>query len=400
MPSPFLTRILKMDLPKGQSAFLWGARKTGKSSYLKKVYPNSLYYDLLNTEEHIRLAKAPYLLREEILALVKTGKLELPVIIDEIQKVPLLLDEVHWLIENAAVSFILCGSSARKLKRGAANLLGGRAWRYQFFPLTSAELPETEYDLLRIFNNGLLPSHYLFEGSARRSLNSYIEDYLKEEIQAEGLVRNLPTFAHFLDIAGLCNTEIINFTNIARDCGISAKTVQTYFDILEDTLIAYLIPPYAKKIKRDLIISKSKFYFFDIGVANRLAKWECEALRGPAAGRSFEHFIFLELMAYKKIMDCDWNIQYWRTHEGHEVDFILGDAKIAIEVKLGEQIDRRDLKGLNAFREEHPNTKAYVICQAPRPRLITLENHGITHDIEILPYREFLTLLWTHALPL
>jgi predicted AAA+ superfamily ATPase len=172
------------------------------------------------------------------------------------------LDEVHWLIENAAVSFILCGSSARKLKRGGgANLLGGKAWRYQFFPLTSAELPETKYDLLRIFNNGLLTSHYLFEGSARRSLNSYIEDYLKEEIQAEGLVRNLPTFAHFLDIAGLCNTEIINLTNIARDCGISAKTVQTYFDILEDTLIAYLIPPYAKKIKRDLIISIIKILF-------------------------------------------------------------------------------------------------------------------------------------------
>jgi predicted AAA+ superfamily ATPase len=382
-----------MNLPPGQSAFLWGARKTGKSSYLKKSYPNSIYYDLLNTEEHLRLAKAPHLLREELLALLKKGPLNSPVIIDEIQKVPLLLDEVHWLIENAGISFILCGSSARKLKRGAANLLGGRAWRYHFFPLTSVELPGQDINLLRIFNNGLLPSHYLMEGSAKKSLNSYIEDYLKEEIQAEGLVRSLPSFAHFLDVAGLCNTEIINFTNIARDCGVNAKTVQTYFEILEDTLLAYLIPPYAKKIKRDLITSKPKFYFFDVGVANRLAKWECEALMGPAAGRSFEHFILLELMAYKKIMDHDFNIQYWRTHEGHEVDFILGDAKIAIEVKLTDQIDKRDLKGLNAFLEEHPTAKAYIVCQAPRPRILSLNT-----DIEVLPYQDFLKMLWANQL--
>ena len=396
MSSSFLTRMLKMDLPQGQSAFLWGARKTGKSSYLKKSYPNSIYYDLLNTEEYLRLAKAPHVLREEILALLKKGPLESLVIIDEVQKVPLLLDEVHWLIENTGISFILCGSSARKLKRGAANLLGGRAWRYQLFPLVSAELQE--YDLLHIFNNGLLPSHYLVKGSAKKSLNSYIEDYLKEEIQAEGLVRSLPAFAHFLDLVGLCNTEIINFTNIARDCGINAKTVQTYFEILEDTLLAYLIRPYSKKIKRDLITSKPKFYFFDVGVANRLAKWECEALMGPAAGRSFEHFILLELMAYKKMMDCDFNIQYWRTHEGHEVDFILGEAKFAIEVKLSDSVDKRDLKGLNVFLEEHPNTKAYVVCRAPRPRLIKLSHAENEMEIEILPYQDFLNRLWTHQL--
>ncbi len=393
--SSYLSRSLKITLPPGQSAFLWGARKTGKSSYLKKCYPNSVYYDLLKTEEHLRLAKAPHLLREEILALLKNGPLTTPVIIDEIQKVPLLLDEVHWLIENAQISFILCGSSARKLKRGGANLLGGRAWRYHFFPLTFPEIPDPHKGLLHIFNHGLLPSHYLMEESAKKSLNSYIEDYLKEEIQAEGLVRNLPSFARFLDIAGLCNTEIINFTNIARDCGINAKTVQTYFEILEDTLIGYFIPPYSKRVKRDVIVSKPKFYFFDIGVANRLAKWECEALMGPSAGRSFEHFILLELMAYKKIMDHDFNIQYWRTHEGHEVDFILGDAKIAIEVKLTDQIDKRDLKGLNIFLEEHPNTQAYIVCQAPRPRLLSPEN-----KIEVLPYQEFLKRLWNHELNL
>lgn len=394
MQKIFLKRTLNMNLPKGQSAFLWGARKTGKSSYLKVHYPQSLYYDLLNTSDHLRFAKMPHLLRQEVLSFAKKNQLELPVIIDEVQKVPLLLDEVHWLIENAGISFILCGSSARKLKRGAANLLGGRAWRYQFFPLTSTEIPDL--DLLRVFNNGLIPSHYLLEGSAKKALNSYIEDYLKEEIQAEGLVRNLPAFARFLDVAGLCNTEMINFNNVARDCGIDAKTTQTYFEILMDTLLAYFIHPYTKKIKRDLITVRPKFYLFDVGVANRLAKWECEALAGPLAGKSFEHFILLELMACKKLGDHDWSIHYWRTKEGHEVDFILGDAKVAIEVKLGDHIDKRDLKGLSAFLDEHPATKAYVVCQAPRSRLIKLGDH----EIEVLPYTEFLTLLWANQLNL
>jgi len=299
---------------------------------------------------------------------------------------------VHWLIENANIAFILCGSSARKLKRGAANLLGGRAWRYHFFPLVSPELPEL--NLLRIFNHGLLPSHYLQEEQIKKSLNSYLEDYLKEEIQAEGLVRNLPAFARFLDVAGLCNTEMINFNNIARDCGIDAKTTQTYFDILIDTLLAYFIYPYTKKVKRDLVTVRPKFYLFDTGVANRLAKWECEALAGPQAGKSFEHFILLELMAYKKLHDQDWDIHYWRTRNGHEVDFILGDGKIALEVKLGEQIDKRDLKGLAAFLEEHPQAQAYLICQAPRPRLMRIDEH----EIEVLPYAEFLTRLWDNKI--
>ncbi len=383
-----LKRILDMRLPEGQSAFLWGARKTGKSSYLKAHYSTSIYYDLLNTDEHLRLVKAPHLLRQEILSLAKKSQLQLPVIIDEVQKVPLLLDEVHWLIENAGVTFILCGSSARKLKRGAANLLGGRAWRYHFFPLVSQELPGL--DLLRIFNHGLLPSHYLLQGSPKKALNSYIEDYLKEEIQAEGLVRNLPAFARFLDVAGLCNTEMINFNNVARDCGIDVKTTKAYFEILTDTLLAYFISPYAKKVKRDLISMRPKFYLFDVGVANRLAKWECEALTGSLAGKSFEHFILLELMACKKLGDHDWGVQYWRTKAGDEVDFILGDAKVAIEVKLGEQIDKRDLKGLLAFLGEHPAARAYVVCQAPRSRSIELGGYAI----EVLPYAEFLTMLW------
>src|SRR3989338_5422005 len=267
-----IKRLLKIALPKRQSAFLWGARKTGKSTYLHSHYPNAIYYDLLKSDESLRLMKAPHLLREELL-MVPTAQLQYPVVIDEIQKVPALLDEVHWLIENKKISFILCGSSARKLKHGAANLLGGRAWRFHFYPLVYKEIPD--FDLIRALNHGLLPSHYLSEQPARM-LRSYVADYLTEEIQAEGLVRNLPGFARFLELAGFCNGQMLNYANVARDCGIDAKTVKSYFQILQDTLVGYLIDPFSKKAKRDVISTTPKFYLFDVGVANHLSKTTIE----------------------------------------------------------------------------------------------------------------------------
>src|SRR3990167_1505172 len=217
-------RLLKMDLPSHQSAFLWGARKTGKTTYLAEHFPHSIKYDLLKTDELARLLAGPHLLREELL-LLTPNELQFPVIIDEVQKAPLLLNEVHWLIENKKVSFILCGSSARKLKRGAANLLGGRAWRFQFYPLVYPEIPNL--DLLRVFKNGLLPANYL-SNQPERMLRAYVGDYLAEEIQAESLVRNLPAFARFMELVGYTNGQMLNFANIARDCAIDAKTVKDY----------------------------------------------------------------------------------------------------------------------------------------------------------------------------
>lgn len=380
-------RLAKLKIPAHQSAFLWGARKTGKSTFLHARFQESIWYDLLKTDELRRLMAAPHLLREELLA-ASSAQLKHPVIIDEIQKVPALLDEVHWLIENKKISFILCGSSARKLKRGAANLLGGRAWRFHFYPLVYKEIPE--FNLIRALNHGLLPSHYLSEQPSRM-LRAYVADYLAEEIQAEGLVRNLPGFARFIDLIGFCNGQLLNYTNIASDCAIDAKTVKEYFQILQDTLIGYLIHPYVKKAKRNLISATPKFYLFDVGVANYLSKTKIETLQGVAAGDAFEHFILMELTAFLGLHEIDDPIQYWRSTTGLEVDFILNEGDCAIEVKITENPHLHDLKGLRAFCHDHKPKSAMVVCTAPRRRLLGTEN-GV--KIEAVPWREFLAQLW------
>ena len=382
-----IKRLLNMDLPKHQSAFLWGARKTGKSTYLTEHFPDSIYYDLLKTDELTRLLASPHFLREELLA-APTEQLVHPVIIDEIQKVPMLLNEVQWLIENKKISFILCGSSARKLKRGAANLLGGRAWRYNFYPLVYKEIHN--FDLLRALNHGLLPSHYL-SNQPTRMLRAYIGDYLTEEIQAEALVRNLHKFARFMDLVGFSHGDMLNYTNIARDCGIDAKTVKEYYQILVDTLIGYYIYPYHEKAKRELIQATPKFYLFDTGVANYLSKRKIETLKGDMAGASFEHFILMELIAYFGLHELDEQIYYWRSKNGLEVDFVLNNGDVAIEVKISSSPDLSDLKGIRAFCEDYQPKHALVVCLAPRKRLLTKINDT---SIEILPWQEFLENLW------
>lgn len=382
-------RILHVHTPAQQSFFLWGARQTGKSSYLIRTYPDSLYIDLLDTQRLLQFTQSPHLLREELRA-ESPKKIELPIIIDEIQKVPELLNEIHLLIEKDHLQFILCGSSARKLKTQSINLLGGRAWIYHFFPLVYPEIPT--FNLLRALRHGLLPKHYLAEPEfIHKYLESYINVYLTDEIRNEGLVRNLAGFARFLEIAGLCNNEIINMSNIARDCHVSRHTVEGYFQILIDTMLGSFIYPYHKKIKRDLLTATPKFYFFDVGVANYLAKREVIQLKGDVAGQSFEHFILMELMGYRGIKQKRFDIQYWRTKTGLEVDFILGDAHIAIEVKISTQVHAQDLRGLKAFCEEHPHTKAIVVSQDSKPRTLMIDNHqGIT----ILPWQHFLDALW------
>lgn len=382
-------RILNMHLPEGQSAFLWGARQTGKSSYLSRHFPKATVYDLLDTYQLVRLTKSPWLLREEVNALSK-HELKQPIIIDEIQKVPELLNEVHWLIENLHAQFILCGSSARKLKINAANLLGGRAWKYHFYPLVSAEIPD--FDLLRALQHGLVPNHYLADSALLNEyLQAYIDIYLTDEIRNEGLVRNLPGFARFLDVAGLTNGEMINHSNVARDCGIDRATVSIFYQILIDTLIGYYIYPYHKKMKRDLITSMPKFYLFDVGVANYLARRSVLELRGESAGKSLEHFILMELMAYLSMQRKREKICYWRTKTGHEVDFILGDANVAIEVKISEQVHKQDVKGLIAFCEEHPRATALVVSRDARKRKIELNEH---RSVMIMPWQDFLKDLW------
>lgn len=253
----YYPRYLKIDLPPKQSAFLWGARKTGKSTFLKACFPEAPYYDLLQSDLHLRLMTAPHVFREEVLAL--DSKSTPLIIVDEVQKIPALLDEIHWLIENTSFQFILCGSSARKLKREGANLLGGRAWKYHFFPLVFPEI--VDFDLLKVFNHGTLPSHYN-ASAIKRSLRAYIEDYLTMEIQAEGLVRNLPAFARFLESLRFSLGEMIKYSNIASECGIDAKTVKEYFTILVDTLLGYFIYPYHKRVNREIISATPEILSF------------------------------------------------------------------------------------------------------------------------------------------
>ncbi len=377
------TRILNIDIGKDHSAFLWGPRKTGKSFSLGQFFPGSTSFDFLKSDVLFRFSKDPSLLRQELLHLESSGKLIQPIILDEVQKVPSILDEVHWMIENKQWQFILCGSSPRKLKRGHANLLGGRAWRFEMFPLVTPEIPS--FDLLTALNRGLIPSHYT-ENNYRRSLKSYVNDYLKEEIMSEGLVRNLSGFARFLDSVGYSQGEMVNFLNISRDCGVDAKTVKAYYQILVDTMLGVFIDPFTKKSGRQIIMSTPKFYLFDVGVAGHLLKREILEERGDAFGRAFEHFILMELLAYRSYSEKDYKINYWRTKNGTEVDFILDDGRIAIEVKGGRNIDSSSLRPLRAFSEEYGTEKKILVNNEAMPRLVD--------QIELIPWRIFLENLW------
>lgn len=376
-------RTLNISLPESQTAFLWGPRKTGKSTLLQQLFPGSIRYDLLQTDLQLAWSKRPALLREALEA-EKPGRLQAPIIIDEIQKIPLLLDEIHGLIESRKLRFILCGSSARKLKHGHANLLGGRAWRFELFPMTYHEIPD--FNLLRALNSGLLPSHYL-STDPKRSIQAYVFDYLREEVAAEGLTRNIPAFTRFLDAVGLSNGQLINFTNISRDCGVDAKTVRAYFQILEDTLLGRLVAPFTGKSKRsDLFLEKPKFYLFDVGVANFLCNRSIADIKGTDFGFAFEHLIFMELTAQAAYSNRRPDIKYWRTRQGLEVDFIIDQGRIAVEVKGSSRVDRSDIRGLLSFKEEYRPEKAIVICNEPLAR--------ITEGVEILPWKEALSRLW------
>jgi predicted AAA+ superfamily ATPase len=377
-------RILNIKLPDKQSAFLWGARKTGKSTYLKNRFPDSIVFDFLKTDLFFKISKNPAALREMLLAKDK-AQLKYPIILDEVQKVPHVLDEVHWLIENKGLRFILCGSSARKLKRGHANLLGGRAWRYEMFPLVTAEIDD--FNLLKALNNGLIPSHYLQNSEdAKRSLNAYVQDYLKEEVFAEGLVRNVPAFSRFFDAFGYAHGELTNYSDVARDCGVDSKTVKEYYQILVDTLMAIRIEPFKKRQARQVITKAVKYYLFDVGVAGCLTKRHLVEGKGAEFGKAFEHFILMEMTAYRSYKGYDFRINFWRTKSGLEVDYIIGDGETAIEVKGTDNVDVRNLKGLYAFMDIYSPRRSIVICNEQEKRI-----HG---KIEIMPWRDFLYELW------
>ncbi|MCL4483799.1 MAG: AAA family ATPase [Bacteroidetes bacterium] len=361
-----------------ESAFLWGARQTGKSTLLKSLFPGSPYFDLLLSDEYDRFQRNPGLLREILIALNSPEV----VIIDEIQRIPALLNEIHWMIVNKNIRFILSGSSPRKILRTGSNLLGGRALRYELYPLVYQEIPE--FDLLRALNNGLLPRHYLSH-KPEKLISAYIGSYLRDEVMAEARIRNISAFARFLEMAAFSNGEMVNYTNIATDCGVSAPTVKEYFQILEDTLTGRFLPSFQKKPKRRVILAP-KFYFFDIGIANQLVKRGRIEFGSESFGKAFEHFIYLELYAHSKYTDLNYQISYWRTTTQIEVDFILGDHDVAIEVKSTDMVNKRHIKGLQSFAEEYSVKRLIIVSNDPYPRQI--------ENVSVLPWRIFLDQLW------
>lgn len=378
----FVLRAIRLPPPGTETFFLWGPRQTGKSTLLQRTYPNAWWVDLLKAEEYRRYLERPELLRHELEMADAAARQQ--IVIDEVQKVPALLDEVHWLLENRGLHFALCGSSARKVKRGAANLLGGRAIRYELHGLTAAEL-DRDFDLDRMLNAGYLPRIY-FSGRQRQLLDAYVADYLKEEVAAEGLVRNLPVFSEFLNIAALCDTEIVNFSNLARECGVSSPTVKGYFGILEDTLLGRWIPAYRKRPKRR-VIGAPKFYFADVGVVNRLARRGTLHRGSELFGKAFENWVLHELLASNAYRDADAKLSYWRLASGIEVDFIVGDMQVAIEAKASAKVVNDHLKGLRQLVLDHPRVRRRVVVSLePRSRR--------TEDgIDILPVRAFLDAL-------
>ncbi|HAK94116.1 MAG TPA: AAA family ATPase [Planctomycetes bacterium] len=371
-----ISRRVRISLPSRKSAFLWGPRRTGKSYWIRRTFPGKVVIDLLKTDVFGDYASRPALLRE------RYGDHKDLIVIDEIQMVPDLLNEVHWLIENRGMSFLLTGSSARKLRRSHANLLAGRARRFTMAPLTFFE---TEgFDLERVFVSGLLPPHFLSEDPVA-DLRSYVGDYLKEEIAAEAAEQRIPAFAEFLRVAAVTSGELLNYTNVARETGVSAKVVRGYFQILEDTLLGQRVAPW-RKAKGRRLIETEKFYLFDIGVANYLAR-SAPRLGSPEFGKAFEHYILMELRAYQAYAQPELDIRFWRTSSGQEVDFVLGDMEVAVETKGAQRLHAGDLKGLAALKEEHRVRRAVLVS-------LEKEKRAIAPGIDALPWRQFLEALW------
>ena len=362
---------------KHKSIFLFGPRQTGKSTLVRETFPDAAYYDLLEADTFRELSARPEYLRQTL------DPRQSLVIVDEVQKLPAVLDEIQLLLDrNKNLRAVLTGSSARKLKRGAANLLGGRAWVCRLHPLVSAEVGDSR--LLDRLNRGSLPSiidskHY------KEDLNAYVGTYLREEIRAEGLTRSIENFSRFLEVAGLTSGEQVNYSAVADDAGFPPRTVREHYQILEDTLVGHLLPAYQKTRKRKPVAT-AKFFFFDVGVANTLKRTPVVEAGSDAFGRALEHLIFLELRSFLDYRRRDEELTYWRSRSRFEVDFLVGDS-IGIEVKSKARVSPRDYKGLIALGEEVKLKKKIVIC---RERVLRQTDEGVI----IMPAGHFLSRLW------
>lgn len=376
-------RILNLfDLLKKKSFFLLGPRATGKSYLIKEqLKDRAIILDLLRSDIFLKLASEPWDLEAIIEAEMLKKQIDI-IVIDEIQKIPDLLDEVQRLIENKKWRFLLTGSSARKLKRGNANLLAGRAWMSHLHPLSYSEIPQ--FDLDRYLQFGGLPAVYASNDPVEE-LMSYVRLYLYEEIQAESLVRKLQAFSRFLTVSALTNGQILNFAKIANDTSIPASTVKEYYTILQDTMIGFLLNPWLHSKKRKAIAT-AKFYIFDIGVCHTLAQTKTLDKNSDLYGRSFEHWIALELRSYISYRRRQEEMYFWRSTHHQEVDFIIGDHT-AIEVKATRKVITDDLKGLRALQEEGI-IKQFILVSNDK-----IETHA--DNILCLHWLTFIERLWS-----
>ena len=366
-----------LDLPgllEKKSHFLFGPRQTGKSALIAHALPGIRLYDLLDSSLYLTLSRNPGRIAQELTADDRI------VVIDEIQRLPELLNEVQRLIEQRRLHFLLTGSSARKLRRGGVNLLGGRARTKSLHPLTSHELGP-RFDVRRAIERGTLPSIY-FSDDPHADLQAYTGLYLQQEIIAEGLTRNVPAFSRFLRVAALCNSAIVNFTKVANDAQVARTTVYEYFEILKDTLVLYELPAWRKSRKRKPV-SSSKYYFFDVGVVAELQGREFR-LGTSEFGQAFETYLLHELVSHRDYTSGQ-PLSYWRSRSGFEVDFLIGDHT-AIEVKAKENVSAQELKSLRALAEENAFKRYLCVCLEPRVRRLGL--------VTVMPVDEFLHALW------
>lgn len=367
-----------VSLLKKNSFFLFGPRGTGKSYWIKQTLPNAKLFNLLDADTFEALLRRPKSMSEQIQDPTQI------VVIDEIQKLPHLLDEVHRLIEDQGIKFLLTGSSARKLKRGGANLLAGRAWEAQFFPLTYPELDD--FDLIKYINYGGLPRVWN-SAEPLEELKAYVRVYLYEEIKAEALVRSYERFVRFLETMAVSNGQEINYQMLASDSGVPPRTLEGYIEILEDTLIGYKLLPFQKTKKRKAA-TKSKFFLFDIGVTHHLKGIHSLTPGNTDFGTAFEHFIINEVRASQSYFRNDSALYYWRTKD-YEVDLIL-DQRIAIEIKSSEQIKDSFFHSLHALQEEKLIQHYYLVSRCPQ--------EGIKDGIQYVHYKTFLKRLWNQQL--
>ncbi|MEI6437329.1 MAG: ATP-binding protein [Candidatus Omnitrophota bacterium] len=375
--SVYIDRIIDLAaLLEKKSIFLFGPRQTGKSALIRHLLLEHRIYNLLEHDTFLKLSRTPQLIRQQCTSRDKV------IVIDEIQRLPSLLDEVHLLIEERGIHFLLTGSSARKLRRGGVNLLGGRAREKHLFPLSFRELGP-KFDLTRALNFGMLPSIY-FSDAPEEDLEAYAGAYLKTEIADEGATRNIPAFSRFLEVAAVCNGQMVNYSNIANDAQVPRSTVQEYFQILKDTLIAYELPAWRGSTKRKPV-STSKFYFFDVGLARYLQNRKQIVPGSKEYGECFEAYIFQELKVYSAYKGRG-ELAYWRSVSGYEVDFIVDD-EIAIEVKATANVGAGELKGLKAIRDEQKLKRYVLACCVDTPRVVD--------GIHIMPWRMALNELWT-----